>query len=141
MELMALGVGDAFTARYYSTCAAVRSYGKTLLIDCPHPIRRAMADAGGTLDVGDLDAVIITHNHADHVSGVEPMLFFAHFVLGRKLPVLAHPEVLADLWTHHLQAGMQELLASDGSRHRLTFEDVAVPMALDEAAATEAFGF
>lgn len=141
MELIALGVGDAFTARYHSTCAAVRSRGKTLLVDCPHPIRRVMADAGGHLDVHDLDGVLVTHCHADHVSGVEPMLFFAHFVLGRKLPVLAHPRVLDDLWEHHLRAGMQELLQPDGTRRTLTFEDLAVPVPLSEDEPTSFAGF
>lgn len=141
MELIALGVGDAFTARYHSTCAAVRSAGLTLLVDCPHPIRRVMADAGGSLDVGDLDGVVITHNHADHVSGVEPLLFYAHFVLGRRLPVLAHPAVLADLWEHHLKAGMHQLLGPDGTTRTLTFEDVAVPVPLTEEVPTTFAGF
>jgi len=141
VELIALGVGDAFTARYHSTCAAVRSGGRTLLVDCPHPIRRVMADAGGLVDVGDLDGLVVTHNHADHVSGVEPLLFFAHFVLQRRLPVLAHPEVLHDLWEHHLKAGMHELLAPDGSRRRLAFDDVAIPTPLSEDAPTDFAGF
>lgn len=141
MELISLGVGDAFTARYHSTCAAVRSRGQTLLIDCPHPIRRVMADARVGLDVGHLAGLVVTHCHADHVSGVEPLLFFAHFVLRRKLPVLAHPEVLHDLWHHHLKAGMQELLGPDGSRRSLSFEDVAIPVPLSETVPTTFEGF
>ncbi|MEM6928880.1 MAG: MBL fold metallo-hydrolase [Myxococcota bacterium] len=141
MDLIALGVGDAFTARYHSTCAAIRSAGRTLLVDCPHPIRRVMADAGGHVDVGDLDGLVVTHNHADHVSGVEPLLFSAHFVLQRKLPVLAHPRVLDDLWTHHLKAGMHELLGPDGSRRELCFEDVAEPVPLSESEVTRFAGF
>ncbi len=141
MELIALGVGDAFTARYHSTCAAIRSQSQTLLVDCPHPIRRVMADAGGLLDVGDLDGLVVTHCHADHVSGVEPLLFYAHFVLRRKLPVLAHPQVLHDLWAHHLRAGMHELLLPDGTRRALTFEDVAVPIPLSEDSPTSLGGF
>ena len=141
MELIALGVGDAFTARYFSTCAAVRSGGRTLLIDCPHPIRRVMADAGGVIDVSDLDGLIITHNHADHVSGVEPLLFFAHYVLNRKLPVLAHPKVLHHLWEHHLKAGMHELLYPDGRRQTRSFSDFAEPIPLSEDHGTSFAGF
>lgn len=125
MELVALGVGDAFTAKYHSTCAAVRAGGATLLIDCPHPIRKVMADAGAGIDVGDLCGVVITHLHADHVSGLEGLLFYAHFVLQRRMTVLAHPDVLADLWDGHLRAGMHQLMQADGSMHPLTLGDVA----------------
>lgn len=141
MELLALGVGDAFTARYHSTCAAVRSGGRTLLIDCPHPIRRVMADAAVGIDVSDIDGLVVTHCHADHVSGVEPLLFFAHFVLRRRLPVLAHPRVLDDLWHGHLKAGMHRLRSPEGTYRTLAFEDVAVPVPLLETAPTTFAGF
>lgn len=132
LELIALGVGDAFTARYHSTCAAVRARGTTLLIDCPHPIRRVLADAGAGIDVGDLSGVVITHNHADHVSGLEGLLFFAHFVLQRRMPVIAHPEVLRELWRGHLSAGMHQLLSPDGTTRALSLTDVAQPIELSE---------
>lgn len=141
MQLVALGVGDAFTARYHSTCAAVRHGGEILLVDCPHPIRRVLADAKAGFDVGDLAGVVITHLHADHVSGLEGLLYFAHFVLGRRMPVLAHPDVLADLWDHHLAAGMKQLLLTDGTVRTLQLQDVAEPIALDEARTTTFRGF
>ncbi len=134
LSMTALGVGDAFTARYHSTCAAIHAEGVNLLIDCPHPIRRVLADADAGLDVGDLSGVVITHPHADHVSGLEGLLFFAHFVLGRRMPVIAHPEVLQALWSGHLPAGMHQLLGADGTVRALCFEDVAEPIALSEHA-------
>lgn len=137
MQLVALGVGDAFTAKYHSTCAAVRAGGATLLVDCPHPIRRVLADADCGLDVGDLDGVVVTHLHADHVSGLEGLLFYAHFVLQRKLPVLAHPEVLADLWEGHLRAGMHQLLQLDGTVRPLTLTDVAEVVPLSDRGDTQ----
>ncbi|MBX2796179.1 MAG: MBL fold metallo-hydrolase [Myxococcales bacterium] len=136
MKLWALGVGDAFTARYHSTCGAVRAEGATLLVDCPHPIRKVMADARCGFDVGDLCGVVITHLHADHVSGLEGLLFFAHFVLQRRMPVLAHPEVLEAMWDGHLKAGMHQLLQADGSTRELSLQDVAEPVPLSEATAT-----
>ena len=132
LSLIALGVGDAFTARYHSTCAAVCTPGATLLVDCPHPIRRVLADSGSGLDIGDLSGVVITHNHADHVSGLEGLLFFAHFVLKRRMPVIAHPEVLRDLWRGHLSAGMHQLMGADGTIRALSFEDMAEPVPLSE---------
>jgi len=110
LRLLALGVGDAFSALYYSTCLALEAEGSWLLIDCPHPIRKILREsglaAGVTLDVGQISAVVLTHLHADHSSGLEGLAFFAHYVLGRKVPLLAHPEVLARLWGGHLADSM-----------------------------------
>jgi ribonuclease BN (tRNA processing enzyme) len=110
LRLLALGVGDAFSALYYSTCLALEAEGSWLLIDCPHPIRKILREsglaAGITLDVGQINAVVLTHLHADHSSGLEGLAFFAHYVLGRKVQLLAHPEVLARLWGGHLADSM-----------------------------------
>ncbi len=108
MKLHALGVGDAFTARWWTTCVVVEHEGFRLMIDCPHPIRRVLGDGG--LDVGDIDAVALTHLHADHSSGLEGFGFFSHFVLGRRARLVAHPEVVAELWPHHLAGGMRQLI-------------------------------
>ncbi|HBP18519.1 MAG TPA: MBL fold hydrolase, partial [Planctomycetes bacterium] len=62
LEVLVLGVGDAFSALHYSTCLALRSAGQWLLIDCPHPIRKVLressAKAGLELDAGDLAGVV-----------------------------------------------------------------------------------
>ncbi len=148
-----LGVGDAFTARYYSCSVALEAPAQAvaaagldpagprwLLIDCPHPIRKMMAEASGaadvSLDVGDLQGVVVTHLHADHSSGLEGLGYFAHFVLRRRLPLLAHPDVLARLWDGHLAAGMEQLLPAVGAPFRsMTLEDYFDPRPLDPAGA------
>lgn len=47
----------------------VESGGKRLLVDCGPDIRSQLLNAG----VGDLDAVIITHEHADHCHGIDEL--------------------------------------------------------------------
>jgi ribonuclease BN (tRNA processing enzyme) len=112
--LLALGVGDAFSARYYSSCVALEAEGAWLLLDCPHPLRKilreASAAAGIDLDVGRLLAAVLTHLHADHSSGLEGLGFFSRYTLGRRATLLAHPDVSARLWDGHLAAGMEILL-------------------------------
>jgi len=116
MRFLPLGVGDAFSALYYSSCLAIEAAGSWLLIDCPHPIRKILKEAseqaGLALDVGSFEAAVVTHLHADHSSGLEGFGYFAHFVLRNKATLLAHPLVLADLWPGHLEAGMKQLLPS-----------------------------
>ena len=76
MRFVALGVGDAFSERYYSTClAVVADDGTWLLVDCPHPIRKILREgasaSGIELPLAKLAGVALTHLHADHASGLE----------------------------------------------------------------------
>jgi ribonuclease BN (tRNA processing enzyme) len=124
MRVTALGVGDAFSCLYYSTCLLVEHGGARLLIDCPHPIRKILRENGGGVDLPDIDAVVLTHLHADHCSGLEGFGFFSHFVLHRRATILACPEVAARLWPHHLAAGMDRLWRPErGALEELGFED------------------
>jgi ribonuclease BN (tRNA processing enzyme) len=120
LSFVTLGVGDAFSAKHYSSCLAVESDGAWLLVDCPHPIRKILHEsgqaAGVPLDVGNFSAVAITHLHADHCSGLEGFLYFASFVLQQRPLVLTHPHVAARLWSGHLAAGMEQLMPSADAR-------------------------
>ncbi len=113
MRILPLGVGDAFTALYYSTCLALEHDGHWILVDCPHPIqkmiREASLTAGITLDAERIEAVVLTHLHADHCSGLEGLAYWKRFVKGHRLPLYLHPTVLDELWLGHLSAGMRQL--------------------------------
>lgn len=134
LRVLVLGVGDAFSARHYSTCLALEAEERWLLVDCPHPIRKMMREAslrsGVALDLDRIEAVALTHLHADHASGLEGLGFFSHFVLGRRAQVAAHPAVARRLWDGHLAAGMEQL---QGERRGL--EDYFELVALDESRA------
>jgi ribonuclease BN (tRNA processing enzyme) len=118
-RLLPLGVGDAFSARYYSSSLALEAAGRWLLVDCPHPIRKIMREASATagfvLDVPLIQAVVLTHLHADHASGIEGLGFFCRYVLGTRLPLIASPEVVAELWSRSLAAGMEWSLQEVGA--------------------------
>ena len=111
LRLLPLGIGNAFSAVSYSTCLALEADGCWLLIDCPHPIRKMMREAAAAaavdLDAAAVHAVVLTHLHADHVSGLEGLAFYSRFLLDRKLRLVAHPSVSEHLWSGHLAAGMQ----------------------------------
>jgi ribonuclease BN (tRNA processing enzyme) len=100
MRLVALGVGDAFSALHYSTAlAAVAQDGRWLLIDCPHPIRKVLREAvlasAVDLKINDLAGVALTHLHADHCSGLEGLGYYSRYVLGRpeSIPLFTIPAV------------------------------------------------
>lgn len=118
-RIVPLGVGDAFTALHYSTCVALEADDTLVLIDCPHPIQKMMREAkltsGLALDPARVSAVILTHLHADHSSGLEGLGYWMFFVQQRKLPLYLHADVLKDLWHGHLAAGMTHLLPAPGA--------------------------
>lgn len=121
VSLIPLGVGEAFTARYYTSCIILGVDGDWLLIDCPHPIRKmlreASIDAGLPipLDLDQIHAVAISHLHADHCCGLEDFGYFSFFALDRRAKLLMHPDASARLWDGLLAAGMELVQAKPDS--------------------------
>lgn len=135
LGFLALGVGDAFSNRHYASSLLVGCDGAWLLVDCPHPIRKMMFEAAATagleIDLDRVDAVVLTHLHADHCSGVEGLLYFNHFALQRKPTLVAHPDVAARLWSGHLAAGMETTTVDDAVQLH-TLSDYASVMELPD---------
>ena len=104
LSVLPLGVGDAFSALHHPACFLVSRYqnpawdNNLILIDVPQSIRKMMRDADDGrfhgLDLGRVDTLILTHLHADHAAGLETIAAFFKFALGRKLRLLALPEVI-----------------------------------------------
>ncbi len=113
-KFVPLGIGDAFSAVHYTTSYALGVGGRWLLVDCAHPIRKMMREAsmssGEALDVDVFDAILLTHLHADHSSGLEGFAFYSVFNLGKKVELITHPEVSEHLWDGHLSGGMGQFL-------------------------------
>jgi ribonuclease BN (tRNA processing enzyme) len=145
MKVIPLGVGDAFSALYYSSSLAIGFDGKWLLIDCPHPIRKMLKEASETsgieLDVGNFSAIALTHLHADHASGLEGFFYFSRFVLQRKPQLLAHSEVLERVWPSHLAAGMDSLMNQEHDVQAMDAEQYYISTPLSEESSFEIDGF
>jgi ribonuclease BN (tRNA processing enzyme) len=81
-----------------------------ILIECPHPVRKMLREAtdaaGAPLDLDKIDAVVLSHLHADHCSGIEDYGYYSCYALGRRARIFMHPEVSARLWDGLLAAGM-----------------------------------
>jgi ribonuclease BN (tRNA processing enzyme) len=80
-----LGSGDAFgSAGRLQTCFHVRTKDASFLIDCGATACIGMKRCGIPLD--DIDAIIISHYHADHFAGVAFVLLESR-VIGRTRPL------------------------------------------------------
>jgi len=70
----------------------VESDGQRLLVDCGPDLRRQLLDA----EIGEVDAVIVTHDHADHCHGIDDLRQVAAN-LGQPVPLYARRETLERL--------------------------------------------
>lgn len=124
-EVVVLGVGDAFSERHRPTALLLVCDGFHLAIDCPDMYRgvlRAVSDRSDqALALSDIDHVLITHVHGDHMNGLEGVAFYKHFVEGKRLQLITSPEVRDSIWDERLRSSMGTLL--DGQQLReVTFE-------------------
>ncbi len=79
---------------------------RRLLFDCGSDIRWGLAAMG--LDYADIDAVYISHLHADHVGGLEWLGFKRYFIeQGRRIPMYLAEPLRRPLWENCLKGGME----------------------------------
>ena len=78
--------------RRLRSSALLESGSKRLLIDCGPDLREQLLAAG----VSRIDAVIVTHDHADHCHGIDDLRPAAQ-ELGSAIPILARANVVARL--------------------------------------------
>lgn len=108
MELYALGTGSAFTMNNWQSNFLIRKNGKCLLIDAGGDVRFPLGERG--VSVADIDAVYISHLHADHIGGLEWLGFSTLFNPTLKKPTMfGEANLLRDLWNKSLVGGMEGL--------------------------------
>ncbi len=83
---------DTRNKRLRASALIETSQGKKILIDVPPDIRTQLLRE----DVANLDAVIITHDHADHTHGMDDLRPFG-FQTGKSIPVYSAPDAAKDL--------------------------------------------
>lgn len=144
VRLVPMGVGEAFSARHYTSCLAMGVDDQWLLIDCPHPLRKMLREGSISaglpepLDIGHFTAAAVTHLHADHCCGLEDFGYFSCIALGRRARLLMHPDASARLWDGLLAAGMETVQAkADRPPERKGLADFFELIDLDQARPVE----
>lgn len=74
------------------TSALLKYKGKTIVIDCGPDFRMQMLNN----EVEDIDAILFTHAHRDHIAGLDDIRGF-NYILNKRIDVCATREVFASL--------------------------------------------
>lgn len=111
MKIKFIGVGSAFTRpKYYQSNMLITARSKKkMLVDCGSDARFALSECHiHNNNLGEeIDAVYISHLHADHIGGMEWLAFNTYFVPNRVTPKLFMEEKLMnEMWNHSLKAGL-----------------------------------
>lgn len=138
MEILVVGVGDAFSAQHWGTNFLVRAADKVLAVDCPDSYFKALKQADFGITVDDLDGLFLTHLHGDHVNGLEMTLAWRKFVTKKKLNLFTTPEVAATLWEGRLKASIGTMF--NGTEYlNFSIEDYANVVVIPWETPTEIF--
>jgi ribonuclease BN (tRNA processing enzyme) len=137
LTLTFLGVGSAFAKRNFNSNALLELWRfgpeqqaepeETLLIDFgvtgPLALHHLSQSKGfgylkvnGTLDYRKIGHILVTHQHADHIGGLEELALMNTFVLADSFPggafrprIISSMTILVDLWDTSLKGGMSPL--------------------------------
>ncbi|MEQ8280903.1 MAG: MBL fold metallo-hydrolase [Deltaproteobacteria bacterium] len=112
-----LGTGSAFTTdpdNYQSNLLLTGASGRRLLVDCGGDVRRALFVRG--VHARDLEAVYISHLHADHAGGLEWLGFTTHFdPSAPRLTLFAAEPLIEPMWNNVLSGGMRHTVGAEGT--------------------------
>ncbi|WP_337842610.1 MBL fold metallo-hydrolase [Rheinheimera sp.] len=103
-ELLILGCGHSEADTLFNNNALVRTAQGNLLLDCGYTIKPALFAQGLTLQ--DIDAVVITHVHADHVFGLERLANEGRYKFKRKVRLYLQPQLYDELWHQTLKGSL-----------------------------------
>ena len=111
LQLQFIGCGDAFgSGGRFNTCFHLRGQQTNLLIDCGASSLIAMKRLG--IDRNAIEAIVITHFHADHFGGIPFFMLDAQFFSRRTEPlVVVGPPGLPDWYERVMET------AFPGSAH------------------------
>jgi len=96
MKITFLGIGGWVSSPWLSMTSILVTVGKRrILLDAGEGIYRQYRKCTG-LDVGDLDAIVLSHGHGDHTLGI-PSFALMGSMQGRRVRVVAMDYVVRDL--------------------------------------------
>ncbi|NMO94704.1 MBL fold metallo-hydrolase [Paenibacillus lemnae] len=128
LKLQMLGTGGAFSRNYFNNNALIFDEDFTLLVDCGVTAPMALHQIDKSWE--SIDAVLITHTHADHVGGLEELAFQMKLKHNRKMPLYLAESLVEPLWENTLKGGLYQ----EGTIMSLDDVFTVIPLPVGKAA-------
>ena len=106
LELFFIGVGSARSIIHHQTNFLIIKGDQHIMIDFGMTGPRAIHEVAG-IEHTDINIVLPTHSHADHIGGFETLGIDNRYILKRRLKMIITEDFQRVLWTHSLQGGLQ----------------------------------
>ncbi len=106
MNIQMIGTGSAFAKNHYNNNALFEINNRRVLLDCGVTMPWAFHSLGHKFE--EIDAVLISHIHADHVGGLEELAFQMFFKHKRKPKLFIVEQLVHLLWEHTLRGGLSQ---------------------------------
>lgn len=120
-ELLILGTGDSESLDFWNTNYLIESSAGRLLIDCGATIKYALREQ--QLSLAEVDAVLVSHVHGDHVFGLERLGFESRYVFHKRCRLFLPPGLEKPLWEETLRGSMG--YSSEGTNQLEDFFEVS----------------
>jgi len=108
MKVQFLGVGDQFSAhdQYHSNMVITAGSGAKILVDCGSDVKYSLMES--KIKPTDIDAVYISHLHADHIGGLEWLALSTYFGReNKRLKLFCEEKLQSNLWNNSLKGGLE----------------------------------
>ena len=145
VKLIPLGVGNSFSAIHYYAHMLLIIDERRIQIDCPAYLNRMLREYmlrfnDKAFSIENYREVIITHNHEDHVAGVEELGYSSIRGAPKRPKLYSTQKILNELWNESLIAGLRWRM--EGKKFvEKGFNDYFEPIPLNKEEPNEMGGF
>ena len=117
LSLFFIGTGSAFSKINFQTNLLIIKGNTHILVDCGTLCPYALETAYNSR-VTNIQNILLTHPHSDHIGGVEELALVGRYVANHKINIIINDEFKEKLWNESLRGGIQ--YSEEGL---MTFED------------------
>ena len=106
LSIFFIGTGSAFSKINFQTNLMIIKGQDHILVDCGTLCPYAM-ETSYNRRVADIQNLILTHPHSDHIGGVEELVLVGRYVANHKINIIINDDFKQKLWDESLRGGIQ----------------------------------